>query len=319
MELRHLRYFVAVAEELHFGRAAARLHMAQPPLSRQIRQLEEELGVTLLDRGKRRVDLTPAGRTFLAEARRVLVQSERAVRAAQRTERGEIGPLALGFVPAADLELLPRALRLCSARHPHFELELHPMTRCQQVDALRSGRIQVGVVFLPFDGGGLTIEPLSREPLVAVLPAGHRLARRERVRMLDLQDDPMISFPRARRDGDHMTLSACRRAGFEPRMSYATDRIETNLALVAAGLGVSLMPASIKNLRRSGVVYRPLVPPAPQVEMAVAYPREAPSPAVATFLHVLREAARGRPRWPRPVGAARLGSESAEPAPSYSA
>jgi DNA-binding transcriptional LysR family regulator len=319
MELRHLRYFLAVAEELHFGRAAARLHMAQPPLSRQIRQLEEELGVTLLDRGKRRVALTAAGRTFLAEARRVLVQSERAVRAAQRTDRGELGPLALGFVPAADLELLPRALRLCRARFPRFELELHPMTRCQQVEALRDGRIQAGIVFLPFEGGGLTIEPLSREPLVAVLPAGHRLARHERVRMLDLQDDPMISFPRARRDGDHMTLSACRQAGFEPRMSYATDRIETNLGLVAAGLGVSLLPASIKNLRRAGVVHRPLVPPAPQVEMAVAYPRETASPTVTTFVQVLREATSARPRWPRSAGAAPLGSESAEPAPSYSA
>lgn len=289
MELRHLRYFVAVAEELHFGRAATRLHIAQPPLSRQIRQLEEELGVTLLDRSKRRVELTPAGRTFFVEARRVLTQSERAVRAAQRTSRGDLGPLSLGFVPAADLDLLPRALRLCRTRYPSFEVELHPMTRCQQADALRSGRIQMGLVLLPFDDGSSAVEPLVREPLVAVLPDGHRLARRDRVRMTDLRDETIVSFPRAPRGRDHMTESACRQAGFEPRLAYATDRIETNLSLVAAGIGVSLLPASIRNLKRVGVVYRPLLPPAPHVELAVTYPSDAASPSVTTFLQVLRD------------------------------
>lgn len=315
MELRHLRYFIAVAEELHFGRAAARLHMAQPPLSRQIRQLEDELGVTLLDRARRRVELTPAGRTFLDEARRILAQSERAVRVAQRAGRGEEGPLSLGFVPAADLDILPRALRLCRERLPDLELELHPMTRCQQVDALRGGRIQVGILFLPIDDDGLAVEPLRREPLVVVLPEDHRLARRDRLRMIDLQDEPMISFPRARRGRDHMTITACRQAGFEPRMSYATDRIETNLALVAAGLGVSLLPASIRNLRRSGVVYRPLVLPAPHLEMAAAVPRDAAPDGVAAFLRILREAA-GRTSRARTVRAIRACDE---PVRSYSA
>jgi len=290
MELRHLRYFVAVAEELHFGRAAARLHIAQPPLSRQIRQLEDELGVTLLDRAKRRVQLTQAGRAFLAEARRVLAQTERAVRAAQRTGRGEGGHLAVGFVPCADLDLLPRALGACRERLPRLELELHPLTRCRQIDALRSGRIQVGIVLLPVDESGLVVEALQREPLVAVLPERHRLARRERVRLLDLREENMVSFPRpVSPSNDHVTLTACRVAGFEPRMSYATDRIETNLAMIAAGLGVGLLPASIRNLKRSGVVYRPLVPPAPHVDVAVAYRREDATPALLAFLDVLRE------------------------------
>jgi DNA-binding transcriptional LysR family regulator len=195
------------------------------------------------------------------------------------------------------------------------------MTRCQQVDALRGGRIQIGIVFLPIDGGGLTVAPLCREPLVAVLPEDHRCARRERVRLLDLQGDAMISFPRAARGRDHMTLSACRQAGFEPRMAYATDRIETNLGLVAAGLGVSLLPASIRNLRRAGVVYRPLVPPAPHLEMAAAYPRDTVSPGVTTFLRVLREAT-GRARRGR-AGRAKTalaaGGDPPEPASSRSA
>lgn len=318
MELRHLRYFIAVAEELHFGRAAARLHIAQPPLSRQIRQLEEELEVELLDRTKRRIELTAAGRTFLTEAKRVLAQSERAVRAAQSTGRGEMGPLALGFVPSAGLDVLPRALRLCRARLPQLELELHPMTRCQQIDALRSGRIQIGLVLLPFEDAPLAIEPLRREALVAVLPEGHRLARRERLKMLDLRTEAVISFPRPPRGRDHIIVSACRQAGFEPQMSYATDRIETNLALVAAGLGVSLLPASVRNLRRVGVVYRSLVPPAPEVEIAAAYPREGASASALAFLAVLREATAGARRL-RSAPAIACRGGRAEPGRSYSA
>src|SRR5215470_3343253 len=157
MELRHLRYFVAVAEELHFGRAAIRLHMAQPPLSQQIRQLEQEIGVTLLNRTKRRVELTPAGRAFLEEARRTLAQAERSVRTAQRASRGETGFLAIGFVPTADLDVLPRVLRAWRRRCPDVEVELSALSPAQQVEALREGRIQVGILRPPIDDAGLTV------------------------------------------------------------------------------------------------------------------------------------------------------------------
>jgi DNA-binding transcriptional LysR family regulator len=298
MELRHLRYFTAVAEELHFGRAAARLSMAQPPLSQQIRQLEQQLGVVLFNRTKRRVELTPAGRAFLEQVRAVFAQVERAVRAAQRASRGEIGHLGIGFVPSADLDLLPRVLRVWRARFPHVEMELHMLLPTEQVEALRDGRIQVGFMRLPVDDTGLVVETIQRERLVAVLPAVHRLARRARIRLIDLAADAMVLFPRAMAPGYYdLLMQACGRAGFVPRVLHEeAGSIQTNLALVAAGLGVTLMPASIRSLRRAGVVYRPLVAPVPIVEMAVAYAREDQSAALLAFLQVLRGVVGGRCR-----------------------
>jgi DNA-binding transcriptional LysR family regulator len=300
MELRHLRYFVAVAEELHFGRAAARVHIAQPPLSQQIRQLEQELGVTLFNRTKRRVTLTPAGAAFLGEAERVLAQAERAVHTAQRAGRGEIGRLAVAFVPSADLDILPRLLRAWVPRFPHVELELHTMLPDQQTAALRDGRAEVGLLRLPIDDTGLVVESIRREPLVAVLPARHPLARQARVKVAELRGDAMILFPRHVAPGYRELFdSVCRRAGFVPRVAHETESIQTNLGLVAGGLGVTLMPEPILNLRRAGVVYRPLAPPVPHVELAVAYPRDHRSTILPAFLQVLREvaplSARARP------------------------
>jgi DNA-binding transcriptional LysR family regulator len=297
MELRHLRYFVAVAEELHFTRAAARLHIAQPPLSQQIRHLEQELGCTLFTRTRRRVELTPAGRTFLTEAQHVLAQAERAVRVAQRAGRGEIGHLVIGFMPSADLNILPRALRAWGARFPHVEVELHTLLPDQQLEALRDGRIHVGLLRLPVDNRvGLVVETIQREPLVAVLPKGHRAARRPRVCVAELQADAMILFPRRAAPGYHdLFVNVCRRAGFVPRIAHETESIQTNLGLVAAGLGVTLMPASIRSLRRTGVVYRSLAPPVPYVEMAVAYGRDHRSTILPAFLRVLREVGPARP------------------------
>src|SRR5689334_5740766 len=151
MELRHLRYFLAVAEELHFGRAATRLGIAQPPLSQQIRQLEQELGATLLNRTKRRVELTPAGRAFLEHTRQILAETERAKRVARRAGRGEIGRLAIGFVSSADLDVLPRVLRAWRERFPDVEVELHALLTAAQVDALGRGRLDVGFIRLPAD------------------------------------------------------------------------------------------------------------------------------------------------------------------------
>jgi len=289
MELRHLRYFVAVAEELHFGRAAARLHIAQPPLSQQIRQLEGELGVVLFTRTRRHVELTPAGRAFLDEARGVLAGAEQAVRTAQRASRGEIGQLAIGFVPSADLDILPRVLRVWKARFPDVEITLHSLLSGAQVEALHAGRIQVGFVRLPVDESGLVVERIQREPLVAALSRGHRLARSARVRLADLAGDTMVLFTRDIAPGYYdVFIGACRRAGFTPRVLHPGS-MQTNLGLVSAGLGVALMPASIRNLRRAGVVYRPLAPPVPHVEMALAHGLDDRSTIVPTFLRVVRE------------------------------
>jgi DNA-binding transcriptional LysR family regulator len=293
MELRHLRYFVAVAEELHFGRAAARLHMAQPPLSHQIRQLEQELGVPLFQRTKRRVEITPAGQAFLDEVRRLFAQAERAVNTARRANRGEIGQLGIGFIPSADLDLLPRVLRAWGRRFPQVEIVLHPLMPLGQIEALRQGHIQIGFVRLPLDGAGLVVETIQREPLVAVLPAGHRLARRARVRLADLRDDAMVMFPRSMAPGYYdLLISACRRAGFTPRVLQEPGSIQTNLGLVSARLGVTLMPASIRNLRRAGVTYRALTPPVPHVEMGVTYRRDERSAVLPAFLQVVRQVVR---------------------------
>jgi len=289
MELRHLRYFVAVAEELHFGRAAARLRIAQPPLSQQIRQLEHELGATLFTRTNRRVELTPAGRAFLDEAQRVLAQAEQAVRTAQRASRGEIGRLAIGFTPSADLDLLPRVLKAWTARFPYVEIELHTLLPTAQVEALRDERIQIGFLRLPVDASGLVVEPIAREPLLVALPRAHRQARATRVRLADLAGDTMILFPSHVAPEYHdVLLGACRRAGFTPKVLHPGS-MQTNLGLVSAGLGVALLPASIRNLRRRGVVYRPLAPPVPEVEMAISYRRDERSAVLAAFLDVLRE------------------------------
>jgi len=298
MELRHLRYFVAVAEELHFGRAAARVRIAQPPLSQQVRQLEQELGVALFNRTKRRVELAPAGRAFLEHARRILDETERAKRVAQRAGRGEVGRLAIGFASSADLDILPRVLRVWKERFPDVEIELHALLTSPQMEALRGGRIQVGFIRLPTDETSLVVEPIQREPLVAVLPDGHRLARRARVRLADLAGETMILFPRTTAPGYYdVFIGACRRAGFTPRLLHP-GTMQTNLGLVSAGLGVSLMPAAIQSLQRAGVVYRPLAPPVPQVEMAMAYRRDEPSAVLPPFLATVREVLR-RARTPR--------------------
>ena len=295
MDLRRLRYFIAVAEELHFGRAAARLRIAQPPLSQQIRLLEQEIGVTLFNRSTRRVELTAAGRALLAEGRSVFEHAERAVRMAQRASRGEVGHLAIGFVPAADLDLLPRVLRAWAEHFPHVEIELHAMLSAPQIEALQDGRVQVGFVRLPVDHGGLAVEVIQREPLVVALPEAHRLARRTRVRLTDLQHDGMILFPRHMAPSYYdLLVSVCRRAGFTPRVLHETDSMQTNIGLVAAGLGVSLHAASIRTLQRAGVVYCRLAPTV-YTELAVAYARHETSPIVEAFVRVVRETA-GRRR-----------------------
>jgi DNA-binding transcriptional LysR family regulator len=300
MELRHLRYFLAVAEELHFGHAAERVHIAQPPLSQQIRKLEQELGVTLFKRTKRRVELTPAGRAFAVDVRRVFAQTERAVHTVQRAARGESGELSIGFVPSADLDLLPRVLRAWRPRFPHVELELRSLLPAAQIEALLDDRIQVAFLRLPVaDERGLVIEPIQREPLLAALPRGHRLARQARVRLSDLAGETMILFPRdVAPEYYDVFISACRRAGFTPKVLHPGS-MQTNLGLVSAGLGVALMPASIQKLRREGVVYRPLRSPVPHVEMAIAYRAEEPSAVLTAFLDVLHDVVRQR-RSPAP-------------------
>lgn len=295
IELRHMRYFIAVAEELHFGRAAQKLYIAQPPLSQQIRSLETQIGVALLSRTKRRVRLTEAGVAFLEHAYKTIAQAELAVRAAQITAEGKGGHLDVGFVSSATYhDVIPNILRTFRERYPGVALALHELTSVEQVQALRDGQIHVGFVRPPVgQGDELTLEPVLHEPFVAALPAGHPLSGVDEVPLAKLAADPFVLLPR------HLNLSLydqilmlCHEAGFSPKVAQEAVQLQTISSLVAAGIGVALLPASIQNLRREGLVYKKLKGITAQIEIAVAYrPGDAPA-ALASFLSVVRETAR---------------------------
>ena len=295
MDLRHLRYFIAVAEELHFGRAARRLHIAQPPLSQQIRALEEEIGVRLLDRNQRSVALTAAGALFLEEAYKTLAQAEHAVRVAQRASRGEIGRVRIGFVSSIAYGPFPTLLRTFRERSPGVALELHELTTTSQTEALLTGKVDLGLFRLDAESaraqrtGGLRLESLRTEPFVAVLPESHPLVARPRIDLTDLKDEDFVLFPRASNPGlhDYLVL-ACRKAGFELQVVQEADLMQTLVALVAAGLGVALTPASLQHLKFMGAVYRPLEAPGLESQVVAAWREDDASPVLAALLETLR-------------------------------
>jgi LysR family transcriptional regulator, benzoate and cis,cis-muconate-responsive activator of ben and cat genes len=290
MELRHLRYFLAVADELHFGRAAARLHIAQPPLSRQIQQLEEELGFALFTRTARRVRLTDAGRAFHAEARSIVARVGEATEAARRVARGEAGALAVGFVASATYALLPRLYRRFRERHPGVALTLAELSTAEQVEALRAGHIQVGLARPPVGDDTLAVEPLDEEPLVVALPARHRLAAERDVPLRALAAEPFVLFPRRPRPGwIDFVLGACAAAGFRPIVAQEVLELSTTVTLVAAGIGVTLVPASAQALRLAGVTYRPLRAPSPRTRLVALSRADEPRAAVRHFLDTARE------------------------------
>ena len=296
MELRLLRYFTVVAEELHFSRAAARLNMAQPPLSQQIRRLEEELGVQLLARSKRHVELTEPGRLFLDSAREILAQVDRAVTEVQRAARGEVGHITIGLVSSASYEdILPRVLRAYRERHPSVAITLQEMSSGEQLAALREGRIQVGFLRPPIQGLGITTLTVLREPLVAVLPAEHPLAARRRIALSALANDPFIMIPPSHGLGIlDLVMGACLKAGFVPRIAQEAKEIQTVVGFVAAGFGVSLLPETVRRLTHSGVVYVPLAAPRVLIEIAAAHRSGDASPLLRAFLAILRETILGR-------------------------
>ncbi|WP_242361415.1 LysR family transcriptional regulator [Anaeromyxobacter sp. SG17] len=290
MELRHLRYFVAVAEELHFGRAAARLHIAQPPLSQQIRQLERELGFELFLRTNRRVRLTEAGGTFLLDARGILERVSRAAESARRVARGEVGSLAVGFVASATYALLPRLVRTFRQRHPEIALTLTELSTAEQVAAIRAGSIQLGLARPPVGDETLREDPLAEEPLVVALAARHPLAARRALSLRALAEEPFVLFPRQPRPGwADEVVNACRAAGFRPEVAQETLELSTTVALVAAGIGITLVPESAQTVRLPGVVYRPLRSPAPRTRLVAIHRPEDPRPVVQRFLAVAHE------------------------------
>ena len=292
MELRHLRYFVTVAEELHFGRAATRLSIVQPSLSQQIRQLEDELGFPLFYRTKRSVELTDAGKVFLIEAQHVLAQVREAKRTAQRAYRGEVGRLVVGYISSSTYDVLPMMLSVYRERFPDVEVALRELTTQEQLRALEREYIQVGLLRLPISAPMVNVEVVRREPIVCVLPEKHPLAMRERIAVSLLADEPFVLQSSQRGAGYYTQLmKLCLASGFSPNVIQEVTEMHTIISLVAAGMGVSLVPLSARNIRSQGVAYRELEGTATLTEMAVAWPRASRSAIVQNFLAVAMESA----------------------------
>jgi DNA-binding transcriptional LysR family regulator len=283
MELRRIRYFVAVAEESHFGRAAERLRMAQPPLSQQIKALEAEMGVVLFRRTTRKVELTPAGERFLRRARGILAAVDDAVTEAGQVADGLLGRIAIGFTGSATYDLLPSLVRVLRAELPGIEVDIRgEMLTPDQVTALADGSLDLGLLRPPVRSSAVDVHVLRREPLIAVLPEHHALAGGPRVQLSDLKDDPFITYPSHHRSVVYeAVIDACQQAGFVPGNVHEVAETSTLVSFVAAGLGVALVPASVQHLRITGATYLPLAGATPEVELALATRVGETSPLVA--------------------------------------
>lgn len=305
-DLRQLRYFVTVAEEKHFGRAAARLSMTQPPLSQAIRALEETLGVELFARTKRSVELTSVGADLLPEVRRLLAGAEGLRPLAQSLSRGEAGVLSLAFVSTADYGLLPPLLREFGAGHPRVRLELLEATSDVQIDELVAGRVDAGLVIGPLPpryASQLSWLPLAREPLVIAMStemaariegedgeeAGAAEWRDTPLSLAQAGDAPLVVFPRRLAPGFYDIIMDCYgAAGLTPRIGQEAIQMQTIVSLVSAGMGVALVPQSLRNLRRTGVVYRPLREAVPAVVTGLVWRTAEVSPVLAGFIDIVR-------------------------------
>ena len=286
MELRHLRYFVAVAEELHFGRAAERLHIAQPALSKQIAALETELGVPLFVRTKRHVEMTSAGASLLDDARQVLTQAEGAKLRAQLASRGEVGLLEIGFVAPVLYDLLPHMLRAFRARFPEVRLSLHELHSREVVDGLRSRDLHIGFSRLPIGAAdGLLVRPLVEESVLVAMPEGHPFAARGSVALADLADEDLVLITRAQEPELYDSyVAACSAAGFHPRIAHEVDRTHVAVGLVAGGLGMCFVPSAARLTPHPGVAYRTLTDPSPRITFGAIWPSGPMAPVLHSFL-----------------------------------
>lgn len=290
MELRHLRYFAAVAETCHFGRAAERLHMAQPALSQAIRQLEAELGAVLLTRTTRQVSLTPAGEFMYDEARRLLRQIDDAVTGVRRVADGRKGLVRVGFTGTAAFTQLPRFARALQQHLPEVALDVHAdMLTPAQSSGLRDGSLDLAVLRPPVTGGGLEVRTIEIEPLVLALPADHRLVAEPVISLADLATEDFVIYSGKNSAVNEAVLRACREAGFTPRREHEAAGTAVLLPLVAAGLGIAVVPGSVRAVPLAGVIFRELTD-AGSIELALAWRRDDPSALVRSVLAALEDA-----------------------------
>lgn len=298
MDLREMRYFLAVAEERNFGRAAERLHIAQPPLSRQIRALEEELGATLFVRTPKGVELTEAGQTLLEEVPNLLALAQRARERTRRAGQGLVGQLDVGLFGSGVLDVIPRMLARFHAQRPEVKIRLHNLTKAEQLQALHERRLSVGFNRLVPEEDGLVIEPILREPLVVAMPEGHPLAVRPSIPLTELEGQPMILYPNIPMRGlAQEIIDAFRVEGVSLRVEQEVEDVLTAVALVASGFGLAITTQSATSLRLPGVAFRPLASRhLRDVELSCLYRRGDGSPVLAAFLEVVHEFARADAR-----------------------
>lgn len=298
MELRHLRYFVAVAEELNFTRAAERLYIAQPPLSTQIKGLEEELGVQLLERDKRHVFLTQAGRHLLDHARTILASVQTAKDEVKSTAAGEIGKLSIGFTASSVLtSALPAAIRKYRAAYPHVMLLMNEMTSTHQLDAIHHRTLDFGVLRKPNIGvpTGVTIEEWYSAPLVAAMPAQHVLTQGKGIYVKELKDVPLIVYPRDSGIGLYWkVLDLCSRSGFRPAVMQEAREASTMIGLVSSGFGVAIVPNDTQCIQLPGVMYSKILDKDAVSSLYLGYRDADTNPHLETFLRILRSTINAR-------------------------
>lgn len=289
LDSRRLQYFIVLAEELHFGRAAERVHISQPGLSDQIKALETELGVRLLERTSRRVKLTPAGEVLYKEGKFALADLAQAETRAQRAGQGVAGRLTIGVIPSAIYVVLPVLLPVLRKRYPGMEIQIHEMSTASQIELLRRGQIDAGVMRSPMDTRDLTIRILRRERLGVLLPHEHKLARKKAVALRDLQNCPLILYPSSdpHPSWPDFILSVCRKEGYEPRITQQAGASVTAASFVASGLGFTIVPESLSSLSGRGVAYRPLAGAPHVTEMSLMCRRLAIPEEVKLLLNVV--------------------------------
>lgn len=287
LELRHLRYFAVVADELHFGRAAQRLAISQPALSVQIRQLEEITGARLFERHSRHVALTDAGRVLLEAVKRLLRDAEAALIASQQAADGQTGELRVGFGPTLMLSTLAQVVRAYRSRYPNVRLDLHEMPSAEQSAALLSGGLDLGIIRAATPDSRLHVETFATEPLMIALNRQHRLAR-GRVRIAALAEEPWVMFPRDIAPLLHdQVISLCTQAGFSPKVVQESREVYTTVGLVGCGIGVTIVPAAAQLMAWKGVVYKPI--PGAFVQLSMVRAGGKARPVVESFMAMARE------------------------------
>jgi len=288
LELRHLRYFAAVADELHFGRAATRLAVSQPALSVQIRQLEDIAGARLFERHSRYVALTDAGRVLLDSVKRLLRDAEAALLASQQAAEGRTGELRVGFGPTLMLSTLAQVVRTYRARYPNVRLDLHELPSAEQTAALLAGDLDVGVIRAAAPDSRLHVETFATEPLMIALNRQHRLARARRVRVGALAEEPWVLFPREIAPLLHdQVIGLCTHAGFSPLVIQESREVYTTVGLVGCGIGVTIVPAAAQLMAWKGVVYKPI--PGAFVELSMVRAGGKARPVVDAFMTIAKE------------------------------